>query len=94
VSQRYFRSDVGTYESVRNSLNSAWGFPNAGTHSCIMPADDPTVPIDDAGRIYLAVTDEWCQWPEVAAALPGLLEGGVVEEVTREQYLAALPAGP
>lgn len=92
--QRYFRSDVGTYETVRNSLNAAWGFPNAGTASCFLPADDPTAPIDNTGRIYLAVTDEWCQWDEVAAVLPGLLASGAIEEVTREQYLAALPVGP
>jgi hypothetical protein len=92
--QRYFRSDVGTYEVVRNSLNAAWGFPDAGTQSCILAADDPTAPIDQASRIYLAVTDEWCQWDEVAAVLPGLLASGAVEEVTREQYIAALPVGP
>ena len=91
--QRYFRSDAGTYEAVRQSLNAAWGFPNAGTVSCILPADDPTAPIDEIGRIYLAVTDEWCQWDEVASVLPGLLESGVVEEITREQYIAALPHG-
>lgn len=92
--QRYFRSDVGTYEAVRNSLNAAWGFPNAGTASCILPADDPAAPIDNAGRIYLAVTDEWCQWDEVAAVLPGLLASGAVEEIDRAAYLAALPVVP
>jgi hypothetical protein len=94
VIQRYFRSDLGTYEAVRDSLDASWGFPDAGTRSCVLPADEPTAPIDNAGRIYLAVTDEWCQWDEVAAVLPGLLASGAVEEVTREQYLAALPPGP
>jgi len=91
--QRYFRSDAGTYEAVRQSLNAAWGFPNAGTVSCILPANDPTAPIDGQGRIHLAVTDEWCQWDEVAAVLPGLLASGAVEEITRAAYLAALPQG-
>ena len=91
--QRYFRSDVSTYEAVRNSLNAAWGFPNGGTVSCILSADDPTAPIDEFGRIYLAVTDEWCQWDEVAAVLPELLASGAVKEITRAEYLAALPQG-
>jgi len=94
MSQRYFRSDVITYEAVRNSLNAAWGFPNAGTQTCVLPSNDATAPIDNEGRIYLAVTDEWCQWEEVATLLPSLLASSAVEEVTREQYLAALPASP
>ena len=89
--QRYFRSDVATYESVRSALDAAWGFPNAGTVSCVLAAGDPTAPIDGQGRIYLAVTDEWCQWDEVASVLPSLLESGAVEEIDRAAYLASLP---
>jgi hypothetical protein len=94
VTQRYFRSDISTYEALRTSLNAAWGFPNAGTQSCCLPASDPSAPIDSDGRIHLAVNDVWCQWDEVASVLPGLLESGAVEEITREQYLAALPPDP
>ena len=94
MTQRYFRSDAGTYDAVRLSLNAAWGFPNAGTQNCILPASDPTAPIDGQGRIYLAVTDEWCEWPAVAAVLPGLLSSGAVEEVNRDAYMAAMPVGP
>ena len=92
--QRYFRASAATYESMRLGLNSAWGMPNAGTQSCYTAADNPAVPRDEAGRLYLSVHSEWCEWPAVAAVLPDLLANGAVEEVTREDYLSALPVGP
>jgi hypothetical protein len=58
--QRYFRASAETYESMRLGLNSAWGMPNAGTQSCYTAADNPAVPRDEAGRLYLAVHSEWC----------------------------------
>jgi len=91
VIQRFFRSDEATYEAIRNSLNAAWGFPNAGTVTCFQAVSDPGTPRDIEGRVYLSVTDEWCHWPEVAAVLPGLLSAGVVEEVGRDDYIAAMP---
>lgn len=94
LAQRYFRSDSATYEAMRLHLNAAWGLPTPGTSNCILPADDPAAPRDAQGRVYLAVHAEWCDWPAVAAVLPEMLESGAVAEVTREDYLAALPVGP
>lgn len=94
LAQRYFRADAATYEAMRLGLDAAWGFPNAGTRSCYRPASDGYVPQDGAGRLYLAVHSEWCEWDAVVVALPGLLASGAVEEVTREDYMAALPVGP
>lgn len=91
MQQRYFRSSVSVYESVRQQLNAAYGFPNPGTASTFLPAADLCVPRDAAGRVYLAAHAEWCEWPEVSAVLPGLLASGAVEEVDREAYMAALP---
>ena len=51
------------------------------------------MPRDSAGRVYLAVHAEWCEWPAVAAVLPGLLESKAVEEVDRDTYMAAMPVG-
>ena len=92
--QRYFRASAATYESMRLGLNSAWGMPNAGTQSCYTAADNPAVPKDADGMLYLAVHSDWCEWPAVAAVLPDLLASGAVEEVTRDAYLSALPVGP
>lgn len=92
--QRYFRSNAETYEAMRLGLNAAWGFPNAGTETCFAAADDQAVPRDSAGRVYLAVHAEWCEWPAVAAGLPGLLESEAVQEVDRDAYMAAMPVGP
>ena len=91
--QRYFRANAETYEAMRLGLNAAWGLPNAGTVSCYAAADEQTVPRDSAGRVYLAVHAEWCEWPAVAAVLPGLLESKAVEEVDRDTYMAAMPVG-
>jgi hypothetical protein len=92
--QRFFRSDAATYEGIRLHLNAAWGLPTPGTTNCILPADDPAAPRDNQGRVYLAVHAEWCEWPAVAAVLPGLLESEAVEEVDRDAYIAAMPVGP
>jgi hypothetical protein len=40
------------------------------------------------------VLSEFCDYEAVAVLLPALLSSGAVEEITREQYLAALPVGP
>lgn len=94
LSQRYFRASAETYEAMRLGLNEAWGFPDAGTQSCYMAADNQAVPKDAAGMLYLAVHSDWCDWPAVAAVLPDLLANGSVEEVDRDAYMAALPVGP
>ncbi|MEB3208922.1 MAG: hypothetical protein VKK63_08400 [Synechococcus sp.] len=94
LAQRFFRAEAATYEAMRLGLDAAWGFPNAGTRSCYRPASEPYVPQDAAGRLYLAVHAEWCEWDDVAAVLPGLLASGAVEEVGRDAYMAALPVGP
>lgn len=92
MQQRYFRSSAAVYEGVRQQLDAAWGFPNPGTTGAFLPAADPCVPRDAAGRVYLAVHAEWCEWPDVSSVLPGLLASGAVEEVDRDAYTAALPA--
>ena len=94
LAQRFFRADAATYEAMRLGLDAAWGLPNSGTRSCYRPASEPYVPRDAAGRVYLAVHAEWCDWPAVAAVLPGLLESQAVEEVDRDAYMAAMPVGP
>ena len=84
--QRFFRSDEATYEAMRLSLDEQFGHPSNVARTVYDPAD--VAPRDADGRCYLAVRTEFCEWPQVAAVLPGLLADGVVEEVTQEQYRA------
>jgi hypothetical protein len=89
---RYFRCLAGdaTYEAVRLTLDAAWGLPNdKGTPTCMEPAN--IAPRDLQNRIVVAVNDEFCQYPAVIEMLPGLLQSGAVEEITREVYTEAWP---
>lgn len=90
MNQRYFRADEATYEAVRLQLDAAWGHrPGTGTETCYEPA--ATAPRDTAGRLLLAVHDEFCQYEAVAAVLPSLLASGAVEEISEGEYRASLP---
>lgn len=93
MSQRYFRSDAATYESVRHTLDLAWGLPNgAGTVTCVQPA--ATAPTDSQGRVILAVDAAFCDYTVAADLLPQLLASGAVAEITEAQYRASLPQVP
>ncbi len=90
MSQRYFRSDSVTYEAIRSQLDAAWGLPNdKGTQTCFSPAG--VAPHDSAGRVLLAVRPEFCEFDAVAAVLPSLLSGGIVEEIDMATYWASQP---
>lgn len=90
---RFFRtSDASLYESIRLQLDAAWGHPtpDGQTITCFDPVT--IAPRDAAGRVLLAVDDEFCDYEAVAAVLPGLLESGAVEEITVGQYAPVPPA--
>jgi hypothetical protein len=101
---RFFvTADVELYEQVRAALDAAWGLPNSnGTVTCISPAAGVRVgeivliaaPRDAAGRVLLAVLDEWCEWPPADEMLPQLLASGAVEEISEADYWALLPGAP
>jgi hypothetical protein len=91
MTHRYFRTaDAALYEQVRLGLDAAWGHVPPTT--CIDPA--ATAPRDDAGRIVLAVRQEFTEFPAAAAILPDLLASGAVEEIDRATYMAAVTASP
>jgi hypothetical protein len=91
---RYFRTASDElYEGIRSQLDAAWGLPNAlGTVTCIAPA--ATAPRDSEGRIVLAVADEFATWPPASEVLPQLIQGGMVAEITAEDYAAAVQGEP
>lgn len=88
---RFFRTaDAALYEQVRLGLDAAWGHVPPTT--CIDPAD--AAPRDDAGRIVLAVRQEFTEFPAAAAILPDLLASGQVVEISEADYRAAVTVAP
>jgi hypothetical protein len=71
---RFFRADEATYERVRAAIDSANGWPDAGTVTAIEPA--ATAPRDAAGRVLLAV-QPWIAAEQLA----------VLEEITESDYV-------
>jgi hypothetical protein len=91
MSQRYFRTaDAVLYEQVRLDLDAEWGHVPPTT--CIDPAD--VAPRDDAGRIVLAVRQEFTEFPAAEAVLPDLLASGQVVEIDEAEYRAAITVAP
>jgi hypothetical protein len=84
MSQRFFRCSSGdqVYEAARMALDSAWG--HVPPKTCIAPA--AFAPRDDAGRIVLAVRQEFTEYSAAAEMLPDLLASGAVEEIDEETY--------
>jgi hypothetical protein len=83
----FFRTaDADLYESIRLQLDAAWGHPSADgrTVTCYSPAS--VAPRDIAGRLLLAVRDEFATWEPAASLLPQLLASGAVEEIDASEY--------
>jgi hypothetical protein len=92
---RYFRTaDADLYESIRLQLDAAWGHPtpDGQTITCFDPAD--VAPRDAAGRLLLAVNDEFVTWEPAATLLPQLLARGAVEEIDAAAYKPVVPVLP
>lgn len=89
--RRYFRSTAAVYESIRSQLDAAWGYPNAETktETAIPPAAQ--LPTDSQGRVYLAISAEYCDYILPSQMLPELIASGAVEEIDAAAYAAVLP---
>lgn len=83
---RYFRSTPAVYETVRATLDSAWGFPSSetATQTAIPPVSELFA--DAQGRVYLCVSAEYCDYILPAELLAELLSSGAVEELTESEY--------
>jgi hypothetical protein len=90
MTQRFFRSSVAVYETMRTQLDAAFGYPDGTTETVWRPAASAVR--DGQGRCLLAVHATSCERPAVAAVLPGLIAGGQVEEIDAATYAAALTA--
>jgi hypothetical protein len=92
---RYFRAAPAVYDDICGQLDAAYGYPNAETktlRSLPLAAD---LPSDGQGRVYLAISAEYCDYNLPSELLPQLIAAGLVEEITAGQYAAMLPSvGP
>jgi len=79
------------YLSISSQLDAAYGYPSAETKTARTLPLAETLPTDEQGRVYLAVSAEYCDYILPGEMLPDMLASGDVEEVTAEQYVALLP---
>jgi hypothetical protein len=92
---RYFRSSPAVYAGICAQLDAAYGYPNSETKTerALPPVAD--LPTDAPGRVYLAISAEYCEYVLPSEMLPQLLASGAVEEIDAAVYLAVVPVvGP
>lgn len=91
---RYFRSTPAVYAAICAQLDAAYGYPNAATKTerTLPLASD--LPTDGTGRVYLAVSAEYCDFILPSQMLPELIASGAVEEIDAAAYEAMLPQMP
>jgi len=91
---RYFRSTPAVYGSICSQLDAAYGYPNAETKTERALPLAAELPTDAQGRVYLAISAEYCDYVLPSEMLPQLLASGAVEEVDAATYTALLPPMP
>jgi hypothetical protein len=91
---RYFRSTPAVYSDICAQLDAAYGYPNPETKTERALPLVAELPSDDDGRVYLAVSSEYCEYNLPSEMLPQLIAAGLVEEITAEQYQAVIPPMP
>jgi hypothetical protein len=91
---KYFRSTPDVYGLICSQLDAAYGYPDADTKTlrALPMADD--LASDSEGRVYLAISGEYCQYVLPSQLLPQLLASGAVEEITAAEYMAVMPSLP
>lgn len=88
---RYFRATPAVYAAIGEQLDQAYGYPRPETLTDrALPAVE-TLPADELGRVYLAVSAQYCSYVLPSQLLPDLLAAGHVTELTAAEYAAALP---
>jgi hypothetical protein len=91
---RHFRSSAAVYASICVQLDAAYGYPNSETKTQRTLPLAESLPTDAQGRVYLAISAEYCDYILPSQVLPELIASGVVEEIDAATYRAALPQPP
>jgi hypothetical protein len=88
---RYFRSSPAVYANICTQLDAAYGYPNVATKTERALPLAVDLPSDAQSRVYLAISQEYCDYILPSEMLPQLLASGAVEEVNEAAYRALLP---
>ncbi len=88
---RYFCSSPSVYADICAQLDAAYGYPNDATKTLRTLPLAADLPSDTQGRVYLAISAEYCQYILPSEMLPELLASGAVNEVSEAEYRALLP---
>jgi hypothetical protein len=88
---RYFRSAPAVYVDICAQLDAAYGYPSEATKTLRALPLVGDLPADSQGRVYLAVSAEYCDFNLPSELLPQLIAAGLVQEITAAQYDALLP---
>lgn len=90
MNTRYFRAAPAVYASVCAQLDAAYGYPNSETKTerTLPLASD--LPSDGDGRVYLAISADYCDFVLPSQMLPQLLASGAVKEIDEATYRAAV----
>lgn len=88
---RYFRSTPEIYDVVCGQLDSAYGYPNESTRTQRTLPAVVDLPSGSDGRVYLAISAEYCNFDLPSQLLPQLIDMGAVEEITEQHYDSVTP---
>jgi len=91
---RFFRAATAVYDSVRAELDAAYGYPDSETGMMTSIPASSDLPLDDTGRVYLAIAAAYCDYETVASMLPALIHDGHIEEISEAEFLLVLPVNP
>jgi len=89
---RYFRAAPAVYLSICQQLDAAYGYPNTATKTERALPVVGDLPADDQGRVYLAISAEYCQYELPCQMLPQLIAGGAIDEIDAATYLQEVPS--
>ena len=88
---RYFRTTPKTLDYIRETLDAAWGFPNAETKTVTSLEPAATSPRDAQGRVYAVISAEYCNYDLPRELLLQLIASGAVEEIDAAEYERRFP---
>lgn len=76
---KYFKTDSVTYETIRNNMDKASGYPSNGANTWFAPLSE--APMDESGNVLIAAM------PEIAEEF---IKAGA-SEISKEEFQSLLP---